>query len=493
MARRFSTFVLLLSPACLELDPEITATRAESSVTLCHAVAADDGCAELSDGRPQACFVASALGGRDFCVDACDATEDRTDPARTCLASGVAPLACDPGEPSCPVGLECYRTDLLDQKGICTDIPVCEHAADCPKSRPICGGELLRELYPGLPVFTDHLPCFQSPCNEKSCDGFCLRSKVTDQKYLPDICVPMCDSSGHCPPNFYCEEAAGTGYPAMCVPGLPGYRCASDDDCLVASCLPTGAGFSVCSISCTRDEDCSLLAGTRRPEVCAKLEGAASGICVSAAPFEGEACRANHAEDCPTGKRCFWYSAGKGPQALLVSTDVGTGECRYPCDSDQSCGRVAGLPHVCLGRGQGGCHPAEFGVPCDSIGPLADCIGELVCHELAAPEPRSGATAICTLPCGPDAAKADETGDLACRAHVLTANGFCAQDGFCRPSRSLTDSCSREGECGTLHCATDADGNSTCQGRGPGESCTADSDCASSACSSQTSTCISAP
>jgi hypothetical protein len=498
VTRRLAAFLLLLSAAaCLGLDPEINPSDLSEPVGPSVAPCGADACAPSSDDTPQTCFHTSRLGGEDFCTDACSPLTGDAGEGKRCLSSGAALTTCDPSNPDCPDGLKCYRTDLLNPKGVCTDIPVCDRAADCPASRPICGGDLLKALYPEVVgvIYTDHLPCFEGSCDEKECEkkgGMCLRNKVTDTSYVPDICVPQCDAAHPCPPNFYCETASGSGYPPICVPGLPGYRCSTDDDCMLGSCVQTEAGFGVCSVTCTTDEYCLTIGGLRRPEVCAKLDAQSAGICLAPSPFQGEACAATEVvdADCPAGKHCSWYNPIDGPNSVVVTPDEPTGECRHNCSPDGTCPKVAGLPHVCLGQGAGGCYPAEFGVSCESLKPLAPCVGELVCEELASPEPRNGAKAICTLPCAPDPTNGDDTGDAACQAHPLTANGFCGEDGFCRPRRYRGQPCSRDAECGGLLCAPSPQGSLTCQGLEVGQHCDIPDDCASSACSPETFTCI---
>jgi hypothetical protein len=457
--------------SCLPVDadlgpqPEVSVSEsgpAPDEYVKCDADAPAATCPDLADGTPSRCIPARQLGGVDFCAPA--------------VAS------CNPSSAVCAPGLACYRTDLLTQEGVCTTIPVCVKSEDCPASRPACGGDLLRALFPpGTPFFGDHLPCFQSPCDARKCDGRCLREQVTDPSYVPDVCVPFCDETGSCPANFFCEQRVGSAYPPICVPGLPGYRCFSDDDCLLGSCLELTPNLSVCSGTCESDDDCAWLRGARRPVVCARDTAASSGVCTTISPFEGEACSTarvdGHSEDCPAMKNCYWFSPVRGDISGTRKPEQATGECRTPCPADKRCPAVAGLPHVCLGEGAGGCYPAELGVPCESLGEGAACIGGLLCEQVGALEPPdlpSSALEICTLPCQPDAAAGDPFGDEDCRKNSLTAAGFCHEDGFCRRPRSEQDPCTRGAQCGVLRCDPNA---GRCVMRGAGDACERDADC----------------
>ena len=448
-ARRLLALLVVaccLDASCLPVDPDVRpqpdgsgSVRVTAEYEKCDAGALAPACPDLADGTPTRCISAHQLGGVDFCAPA--------------VAS------CDPSSPVCEPGRTCYRTDLLAHEGICTTIPVCVESADCPESRPVCGGELLRALFPSTPFYSDHLPCFQSPCDERKCDGECLRKQVTDTSYVPDICAPFCDEQGNCPANFFCEQKVGSGYPPICIPGLPGYRCFSNDDCLVGSCLELAENLSVCSAECVSDAWCAWLGSARRPLVCAGATTEHTGVCTTIAPFEGEACRSERAdgqsEDCPATKKCYWFSPWYGDISETRRPEHATGECRIPCAGDEPCPAVAGLPHVCLAAGAGGCHPAELGVPCESLGEGAACIGGLVCEKVAALEPpdlSSSALEICTLPCQPDAGAGDPFGDEDCRKNVLAASGFCHEDGFCRRGRRELDACSRDAQCGSHHC-----------------------------------------
>src|SRR5262249_53327450 len=142
---------------------------------------------------------------------------------------------------------------------------VCANDDDCKGSqRNICAATVLKKLGPQLSN-VNHLQCLQPSCTTSS--SACPPSEACLADYYsvgsaPDICVPRCDGNQHCPPNFACVLAtSGAGSPIICVPGVPGERCVTDQDCVIGSCFDTGAGFNECvpGLMCTSDQLCGFL------------------------------------------------------------------------------------------------------------------------------------------------------------------------------------------------------------------------------------------
>ena len=137
----------------------------------CDNNARGDTCGTTRQGQPMTCFAASQLGGEDFCAEACDPALASADPAHfKCLSSGALLRICHPHGGAvnpdwrCPAGLECYRTDLLSDEGLCVQMHVCTEDSDCGEKRPVCAARLLRERSPSLAIATDNLQCVQSMC-----------------------------------------------------------------------------------------------------------------------------------------------------------------------------------------------------------------------------------------------------------------------------------------------------------------------------------------
>jgi hypothetical protein len=426
-------------------------------VFACDLNAAGDPCGPSCRGKPMTCYAGSQLGGTDFCAEACDPEAGSDDPAFTCTTSGALLLRCHPdadaGAEGCPAGLQCYRTDIPGDEGVCMALHVCKHDSDCPgPERTICAATVLNQLAPGLPN-NDHLQCLQPSCG--STHTMCPPSEACLADYYsvgsaPDICVPRCDGKQHCPPNFACVLAtSGAGSPSICIPGVPGDRCVTDQDCLLGSCFDTGAGFSECvpSLSCQSDQVCGVLNSSNSTWACSKNGQTSQGTCVSTTPFHGANC--NETADapngfCPDGRTCYRYSPYNPAEVF--------GECRVPCDdSTHTCPAIGGIPHVCLADGAGGCYPSSFALPCTTS---ADCLTTFACLPVS-PDERTVITSqnICTEACATD----DD-----CRSDpFIKANGFC-KEGLCRIGGIAGTVCDRDAECREGVCLLDQSGLGLC-------------------------------
>jgi hypothetical protein len=407
----------------------------------CDVKASEDQCGTTSDGKPMVCYNGARVGGgSDFCAPGCDPTSPSPDAHSLCTSTGALLRVCQPigadddPERSCPEGLHCFRTDLFKNEGVCLMMNVCDKNEDCPGSeRTACASSILGAL--PRPLHADHLHCVNPECStENSCgtDESCLSTGYVVDKAL-NICVPNCDSKGHCPPAFACAQtSAAKGSPAMCLPGLPGVRCESDLDCVLGTCFDTGAGFSECVFStCTVDQDCAPFALTTT-SVCVGGEAGGTGHCLATKPFNGADCDVKR-NDCPEGQACIYYS----PYVI----DQEKGECRVPCDANKKCPARGGVPHVCLDDGDGGCYPGVLGMPCLAS---SECVGHLQCLP-AAPDARTIVSSpnICTVPCGTDA---DCTGDPLCGS-----GSFCA-DGLCRITGGPGMPCTTNTQCSNRVC-----------------------------------------
>jgi len=423
----------------------------------CDPTASQDPCGTTADGKPMTCFAGSQLGGSNFCVEACDPTQSVSDQRYTCVTSGGLLQRCHPDSEAsdasarCPPKLQCYRTDLLADEGVCLMMRVCAQDSDCSgdPARRVCAATLVRATSSLPALRLDHLQCLQAICgsggslcaNGESCLGNYYDYGVQ----LPDICVPYCDSKLSCPPNFSCAiSPAGPGSPPVCLPGLPGTRCVADQDCAIGSCLETGAGFSECVIPlpCGSDLDCAPLDGPAASFACAEGIPGAGHHCVKLVDFSGTVC----ADDsgCPDEQRCFRYSP--------YQSDPSHGECRIPCDGGQPCPTRGGIPHICLAGGEGGCYPTNFALPCASS---SDCLPEFPCTAVSPDErTRLNSTSICTMSCATD----DD-----CHANpLIRGNGGFCKEGVCRMSGQKGVPCDRNAQCVNSVCAFDSGGVGQC-------------------------------
>jgi hypothetical protein len=229
----------------------------------------------------------------------------------------------------------------------------------------------------------------------------------------------------------------------------------TDQDCLIGSCFDTGAGFSECvpGLSCQSDQICGVLNNATWTWACSKNAQTGQGTCVSTTPFHGANC--NETTDtpdgfCPAGRTCFRYSPYNPAEVF--------GECRVPCDAvTHACPAIAGIPHVCLADGAGGCYPSSFALPCTTDG---DCLSVFTCQPVS-PDARTVITSpsICTKACMND----DE-----CRSDpFIKTNGFCKIEdgqevGLCRISGLAGTVCERDQECREGVCLLDQNGQYVC-------------------------------
>jgi hypothetical protein len=390
------------------------------------------------------CFPSTQLGGHDFCAPACDTTEaPQPSDGTVCVGSQALLTTCRPtastSDPKagCANGLSCYRTDLARDEGLCLDIPVCSVNQDCPDpNRPVCASALLTMLFPDTQLAGgDHLYCLHAGCSSSGspCPSgeSCMPVALPDSG-SPDICIPNCDKNLRCPPNFACSRlVSGPAAPKVCVPGLPGLRCAGAEDCMLGDCVDTGVGFNICTSSCGSDKDCVPLISMRDVFVCLPRPDGVGGYCAATGPFAGSPCQLSR--DCPAGESCFLYSP-YGPTTV--------GECRSPCGPSGDCPTLGGMPRVCLLGGAGGCYPGRFGLPCASG---AECIAGFSCLPVTNDVGAGGPLVqqVCTIPCSSDAD---------CDANPWTnKDGYCG-GGFCQLAGATGASCQRDAQCRTGRC-----------------------------------------
>jgi hypothetical protein len=423
----------------------------DGGVTPCSGGA--NACPTTSEGKPMICVTSSSLGGDDFCTEECDPEQRPLDPDNfRCLASGSSgallrrchPNQSDAGAAGCPGGLNCFRTSLLSDDGVCMAMPVCESDRDCKgMTRTTCAATVLRgsssSLTSILPL--NHLNRLINQCAELhrpcgSSEG-CLGTQYSIS--VADICVPNCDAHLHCPPNFSCAfVVSGDGAQRLCLPGVPGSRC-EGDNCIFGECEDTGAGFSTCTRPCNADVDCSYLSTDGDPFVC--VEGPEGRHCVTPRPFNGANCQST--DDCrvDAGQFCS--------REAQLGFSTGHGECRLPCKGDGTCDTQGGLAFSCLSI-NGGCLPGVLGMPCTLP---SECVSGLSCQDVP-PEPDVTSNArICTASCAIDGGT-DAEGDVLCSdTHSIRQRGYCSE-GVCRSPRVAGEPCNRASQCASLLCAS---------------------------------------
>jgi hypothetical protein len=422
-------------------------------------------CGPSKSGKEQVCFKASALAGKDFCAEACDPTQPTADADHVCVDSGALLRRCHPNSyvPSggagelrlsdaeaaadCPPGLNCYRTSLTEDEGLCINMPVCASDDDCDGlNQDTCASSLLGGIVAAkLGVLKlDHLNCVTRYCvryNTACGPGQgCLGEEYSTD--IADICTPRCDGDQHCPPNYSCaRRTSGPQAVNLCIPGVPGFRCVNQN-CVAGACEASGAGFSVCTTSCDGDPNrCAALNTATDQFVCVEHDG--EKHCVTPRPFHGANCTDDDGCDAGRNEFCSFYDR--------VSFDGRRGECRVPCEPDLTCEPQGGLPHVCLAAGKGGCFPGRLGLTCMSD---SECISNSCVEVAADPDTELDREKVCTIECGRNGESADQADAQCDNPSNVNREGYC-NEGYCRGKRSVGYPCTRDAHCLTALCNPD--------------------------------------
>jgi hypothetical protein len=376
-----------------------------------------------------------------------------------CLASGTSLETCSPSverDASHPLGacareeLACYRTDLLSDEGVCTTMSPCNLDMDCRDPiRSKCATTFLAGVYPqGTSLQRDHLFCLQTGCKSRgtSCSAgeTCLQEVIPPSGHPPDICVPNCDSSLRCPPNFLCYQKVTPSAPNVCIPGLLGFTCESSIDCMVGECRDTTIGYKVCTTRCDSDADCRRFDGVQGKFICIKnnADATSPGYCQTPDAYRGSICDAT--------ADCRVRNLDEVCARLDPSDPART--CLLPCNADGRCQARVGVNHTCIPSGEKDappvCFPGYFGLPCSGDN---NCTGDLQCYEVV-----PGAPKICTRTCmrTPDCmASRWIEGDGWCLAEPGKA-GVCVSK-LNDHEPCPTDEACKSGQCSNAGCATD--------------------------------------
>ena len=379
----------------------------EARVFECDTAARDPRCGSDASGQPMTCFAASQLDGTDFCTRSCG--EPMSLPGGEVCVQGNARLSfCDPADASDPAGpcgrsdLGCLRTDVTSDEGVCVTMQPCSTDSDCPNPvRSTCAATFLNQLYANNPdLHSDHLYCLQRDCVKggSSCGPgqSCLPKLVTPAAHPPDICVPNCDSQDRCPPNHFCfRKLSGPGSPPICLPGLLGFLCESDIDCIVGKCVSDNEPdealrLDLCTVPCSFDGECEKFDSDQGKFVCVS-DGNGAGRCASPDAYRGARCFDD--ADCTRDEGTSCVFSSKPTSA----DDQGT--CSRLCPGGTgACTPRGGFGHVCLpftvsrdGASKPGCYPGYFGLPCTADD---QCVGDLRCAGASDTSPK-----ICTALC----------------------------------------------------------------------------------------------
>ena len=441
----------------------------QSRVFRCDTSAADPlSCGTDANGEAMECFAARQIGASDFCAQTCRDPAPLPDQGMVCVQGHAKLKACNPRDDmdktAHPNGacdraeLGCLRTDVVPaatgaDEGVCLTMHTCNADRDCGDPvRSTCAATFFKQLYAGADensLHADNLYCLQEGCdaNHASCSPgeTCLRTVIPPDANPPDICVPNCDSQGRCPPNHFClREISGPANPAVCIPGLLGFVCRTDIDCLAGKCVEDGGtgpaqndSLLLCTTECHNDAECAKFDGPQGTFLCNQPNPNLPGHCATPLAYRGASCDTD--ADCvrDAGSRC----------ARVTIADV-QGVCLHPCGDDLSCLSRGGINHTCVPLlGEGGtlpvCFPGNFGFPCFDN---KNCTGDLSCRG-ASNDPANRQPGICTTLC------ADDTD---CAKDRWVGRGWCGIPDlpFCLPPLPAGESCASNAMCASGICDT---------------------------------------
>lgn len=408
---------------------------------LCDPGQGRNSCGTDREGQDMVCYGGYQLGSANFCAQRCNASAFAADDRNICTSSGALLARCRPDDPvtsSCPIpDQSCLRTDALGNDGVCAVISTCSSDVDCPDgARASCLGTLLRTFYGEAPgLRQDHLSCLEIGCAAyaSACPvgEVCLPKIIPPSSNPPDICVPKCDSQGNCPPNYFCyRKVSGPAAPNVCIPGILGFRCSNDLDCLTGKCVGQ-EGWSMCTVPCVTNADCLPFSHARGPFVCVDALGSGQRYCMNPVSFTGAPCSGN--VDCAAEEVCTAFDP-------LPSAEPSPPSCHRACTSTADCPAVGGIAESCV---NGSCHPGRFGVPCEGD---AGCVSDLRCLDAGPNAMASLLSPTCGYTCATDA-------DCTAAAHILIeADGRC-EDGVCRRPRQAGAPCDTDAQCWSRSCA----------------------------------------
>ena len=248
------------------------------------------------------------------------------------------------------ISAACAPTSPRADEGVCVTMQPCTTDSRLPESGALdLRGDVpqpaLRERT--RTSHSDHLYCLQRDCvaGGSACGAGrnpACPSWSPAAAHPPDICVPNCDSQDRCPPNHFCfRKLSGAGSPHICLPGLLGFLCESDIDCIVGKCLSDdGAGRGAAPQPVhgpLRQRRRLREVGQRSGQVRLSAE---RGRCATPDAYRGARCYDD--ADCTRdeGTSCVFSSKPNGRPTR--------GPAAASAPADGTCTPRGGFGHVCL-------------------------------------------------------------------------------------------------------------------------------------------------
>jgi len=450
----------------------------DNRIFACDPSAKDPGCGTDESGNPMVCYPASLLDGSDFCAPSCPGVMMSLPDGNQCVEGNAELKSCDPtvAESCGQSALGCLRTDVTSNQGVCTTMIPCTADTDCKDPvRSTCATTFLTQLYANdTALVTDNtannLYCLQKNCQSgaSSCSPgqSCLPLLVPASAHAPDICVPNCDADQNCPPNHVCfRKISGPANPAICIPGLLGFICESDINCLVGKCLsdadPVG-DLDLCTVTCQTDADCAVYDSNQGTFACVQRADGNS-YCEAPYSYRGNACYKD--DDCvrngvrDASSSCYFQSPPE------KATDVGT--ClRAPTNG--VCAPRAGLGQTPLpfytsdGAPTTACFPGFFPYPCESD---ANCVGDLRCRNIDSTTGVGNCSILCATNNNSNDPDADCHNDRWIGDQAFCATPPNGTTGLCAPLLAGGKDCLTNNQCQSKNCLPAADGGAGAAGK----------------------------
>lgn len=402
------------------------------------------------------CATGHCVDGR-CCDSACSGACDSCSVALGASQDGVCQPVVGSGSPSC-WPFQCAGTSVAcptvcSSDSECTSTHYCREGA-CVVRR--AQGSLCSKDSECLTDF-----CSDGRCCDSECDGPCSACATALGATANGVCTPIAGLAAPSCAPFLCDGVVGEcpGYclsSANCAPGhqcengscelkrVLGASCTTGAQCVSGHCSDGVCCDSACGNAC---DACSAALGASADGVCTYAVGEGSPSCApfacnGSSPWCPSVCSSN--AECGEGFHCSGFTCVPGkPVGAVCSSNA---ECENGrCVDGRCCSSAcSGICERCDVEGaEGVCSPAGRGTE-----PRSACVGGMLCDGSLRGCPGSclvGGSAV--------------AGDAVC-----PADSWCGADGVCRPGKSLSASCDRDGECASGHCVEGVCCDSGCGG-----------------------------
>jgi hypothetical protein len=285
----------------------------------------------------------------DFCAPDCESTCDGV-----CVVQGDQQQclrSCrvrDDGTTSACEGRDfhCIRVSAEDDEGVCYPVRPCNGPADCGAGEA-CLSDLANAFGVSGALRTDNLYCVPAPTDPAACPARSVHTAEIFSGAAADLCIPRCDAADtRCPPGFGCLRQLGGTEEIFCLPGIYGIPCDDDTNCLLGTCIDTGAPGKFCTLSCA--EANTIAFGCERLSTPISSLGLGYHLeCdeTAAGGNDGGLCvpRYELGAVCTTPESGV-FTCALGLSCIELAGTEGLKACTFPCTLDEQCNSGEGTP-----------------------------------------------------------------------------------------------------------------------------------------------------